>query len=422
VRRVPRVTAMALLTRTPRDRRRHSRGAAAFRVLLTEWRLTEDGAARSSLRLVVRWQEAGACVRLFVLTRGSSDLPLPPGVVPLYPTRKPRHLRHVIVQAGLRLLRQAHSADVVVAGRELGFGMLASWLAARVVGAPFVVIIRSEPLAAIESYVAPRWQAANRRALAAADAVICISSGLASAAEAAGVAPERVHVVLNGVETGRVLRSGAGSAAGLPAGEGPLVVGVGRVEHQKGFDLLVRAHARLVEEGRPHRLLVLGDGRDRPELERLATELGVRESVHLPGFTPEPLPVLAAADLFCLPSRWEGFGQSLAEALVLGRPTIAADCVSGPRELLADGRHGDLVPVDDVEALTAAIRRHLDDPRRLQEAARLGQEWVMRHLDVDRTAAEMLDILATVEPRGWRARRGLGRRRGPRHRVADSRR
>ena len=376
----------------------------APRILLTEWRLADDGAARSSLRLVSRWRAAGADARLFSVSMAPG---LPGGVQPIYPGGRSRRLRYAVVPGAIRLLKAARSADVVVSGRELGFGLLAARLAALVARRPLVVVIRSEPLAAIESYVPRRLQAANRRALRAADAVICISRGLVPATRAAGVDADAVNVVLNGVEVEPVIAAGRRPAATVPPGEGPLVLGVGRLEHQKGFDVLVRAHARVMEEGRRHRLLLLGDGRDRQRLEQLVSELGVSDSVHLPGFEADPLPIVAAADLFCLPSRWEGFGQSLAEALLLGTPVVAADCVSGPRELLRDGAYGDLVPVDDPDALAEAIARHIDAPGRLREAAQRGRDWGRTHLDVDRTATEMLDVLRAVQ-RSPERRAGTG--------------
>lgn len=97
-----------------------------------------------------------------------------------------------------------------------------------------------------------------------------------------------------------------------------------------------------------------------------------------------------------LSSRWEGFGQSLAEALLLGTPVVASDCVSGPRELLLHGAHGDLVPVGDSDALAGAMVRHIDSPERLRQAAERGRQWARAHIDVDRTAAEMLQILREV--------------------------
>lgn len=375
--------------------------------MLVERTLYEDGATRSTLRLVQQWARAGVPVQLFVLQRagGGRGAPLPAGVEPTYPARPGARLRWVLAVGLLRLVVLARRADVVVSGREIGWGLLvaraASWLARR----PFVVVVRAAPGDAIDHYVQPRLRAAVRRALRTADRVVCITPGLVPAVLALGVPGDRAVVALNGVEVDRVVATAPAPAAALPRGEGPLVVGVGRLSHQKGFDVLLRAHAAVVASGRPHRLLLVGEGPDRASLERLAAELGVADSLHLPGFVDDPLPLLAAADLFCLPSRWEGFGQSLAEALLLAVPAVAADCVSGPRLLLAGGEHGDLVPVDDVAALANAVSRHLDAPERLRAAAARGRAWAVAHLGVERAAGEVLEVLHDAAARG--RRRGL---------------
>lgn len=109
---------------------------------------------------------------------------------------------------------------------------------------------------------------------------------------------------------------------------------------------------RALADGAPrHRVLLLGDGPDRAALGRVAQELGLSDTVVFAGFLDNPHAVAFRAALFVLPSRWEGYSLALVEALCLGVPAVAADCVSGPREILEDGKYGRLVPVDDEEAL-----------------------------------------------------------------------
>lgn len=372
-------------------------------VVVVEHKLYEDGAGRSTVRLVDRWRKAGIQAPLYVLERTRIAEPaatLPAGLVPVHPTRhRELRLRWTLLWGLLRLVLLARRADVVVSGREIGWGLLvaraATWLARR----PLVVMIRSEPLAAIEHYVDRTRRPLVRAALRSADRLVCISPGLVPAVRALGVPAAKISVVLNGVDVAAIRRAADPSRAQLPAGDGPLVVAVGRLVHQKGFDLLVHAHARVMAAGVPHRLLLLGDGPQAGALAELAEELGVADSVHLPGFTHDPLPVVAAADLFCLPSRWEGFGQTLAEAMIASTPVVAADCVSGPRHLLADGAFGDLVPVDDVAALAAAVERHLRQPDRLAAAAKAGHVWAVTDLDVSRTAEQLMAVLADVAAR-----------------------
>ena len=365
-------------------------GARPPRLLVVEHRLHEDGATRSTLRLVERWVRAEVPVVLYVAKRSprGSTAPLPPHVTPTYPAAHEPRGRWLLALALAHLVPHARRADVVVAARDVGWGLLlgraASWMARR----PFVIVVRSDPGRALAQHVPPRLRAVTRLAYRTADRVVCVSPGLVPAVAAMGTAAERTTVALGGVEVQVILDAAQAPVPDVP--DGPLVVGIGRLEHQKGFDLLIRAHAAVLASGTAHRLLILGDGVDRRALEHLAADLGVAGSVHLPGFHPDPLPVLAAADLFVLPSRWEGMGQSLAEALLLGTPVVAADCVAGPRLLLADGAHGDLVPVEDVEALAGAIAAHLAAPQRLREAARAGGTWAREHLEIDRAAAETL--------------------------------
>jgi len=152
----------------------------------------------------------------------------------------------------------------------------------------------------------------------------------------------------------------------------PLVLGAGALCARKDFATLLRAFARVRAE-RPCRLVILGRGNYRERLLSLAGELGIAEDFSLPGFLPEPYAYMAHADLFAFTSRWEGLGFVLIEALALGTPVVSTDCPSGPREILADGRYGTLVPVGDDARLAAAISATLAAPlprEELKQAAR----------------------------------------------------
>ncbi|BCX88767.1 N-acetylgalactosamine-N,N'-diacetylbacillosaminyl-diphospho-undecaprenol 4-alpha-N-acetylgalactosaminyltransferase [Methylomarinovum tepidoasis] len=176
----------------------------------------------------------------------------------------------------------------------------------------------------------------------------------------------------------------------------PLIVAAGRLSPQKDFPTLIRALARLRQ---PARLVVLGEGRQRPQLERLIRTLALTDRVALPGFTSNPYAWMARADLFVLSSRWEGFPGVLVEAMACGCPVVSTDCPSGPRELLENGRLAPLVPVGDDQALAGAMQQALQTPADI--AALRQKAW--RYTPA-RAVTEYLQILRTVSGRAERTR------------------
>ncbi len=141
----------------------------------------------------------------------------------------------------------------------------------------------------------------------------------------------------------------------------PFILGVGELSTRKDFATLIRAFALLRKQFRC-RLIILGKGKQREMLEALARELRVENEVDLPGFVDNPYPWMKQADLFVLSSRWEGFGNVLAEALATGTPVVSTDCPSGPAEILDNGRYGPLVPVGDHAAMARAMQQVLLHP------------------------------------------------------------
>lgn len=140
----------------------------------------------------------------------------------------------------------------------------------------------------------------------------------------------------------------------------PIILSVGRLEEQKDFFSLIQAFS-LVNKNKPSRLVILGEGSQRSELENMIQELGLENVVSLPGFSNNPYAYMARASVYVLSSAWEGLPNTLIEAMAVGLPVVATDCESGPREILADGRYGHLSPVGDVEKLAEGILSALTD-------------------------------------------------------------
>jgi GalNAc-alpha-(1->4)-GalNAc-alpha-(1->3)-diNAcBac-PP-undecaprenol alpha-1,4-N-acetyl-D-galactosaminyltransferase len=147
----------------------------------------------------------------------------------------------------------------------------------------------------------------------------------------------------------RECRQGSGPANGYG------LVAMGRLVREKGFDLLLEAFSRIAERHPNWSLTIIGDGPLRSELEAQSTALKLAGRVHFTGELADPFPVLCAADLFVFPSRSEGFGCALAEAMGCRLPVVSFDCPEGPRTIIRHGIDGVLVPSEDVNALTEAM-------------------------------------------------------------------
>lgn len=197
-----------------------------------------------------------------------------------------------------------------------------------------------------------------------ADAITAVSEGVADDLTAtAGLPRESITAIPNPTFTDDVLngREEQPDHPWFDNDQPPVVLGVGSLTEQKDFSTLIRAFARLQRE-RPLKLVILGEGSRRSDLESLVTSLGLTEDVDLPGFVDNPFAYMANADVFVLSSQWEGLPNVLIEAMACGTPVVATDCPSGPREILESGKHGPLVPVSDDRAMAEAIEQMLSDP------------------------------------------------------------
>lgn len=207
---------------------------------------------------------------------------------------------------------------------------------------------------------------AIRASYPCANAIVAVSRGIAEdLRDLAGIQERLIHVIYNPVLTPeREARAKEVPAHRWFASPGPdIILSIGSFVPAKDQATLIRAFA-ILRKKKPARLLILGEGALRKELENLVLSLGLAGEVSLPGFVGNPFACLSRASLFVLSSAWEALPTVLIEALAAGVPIVATDCRHGPAEILDHGRHGRLTPVGDAAALAEAMQDGLAQPRR----------------------------------------------------------
>lgn len=167
----------------------------------------------------------------------------------------------------------------------------------------------------------------------------------------------------------------------------PVILAVGRLSAQKDYPTLLRAFASL-RANRQVRLIILGDGSLRHQLEALINELGIETDVLLPGFVQTPYAYMSRSAVLVLSSVWEGLPTVLIEALACGCQVVSTQCPHGPDEILQSGEYGWLVPMGDIPALTDSIKQALDSPIDPDILRRRAQDFT-----IDRAVAEYLALM-----------------------------
>lgn len=203
------------------------------------------------------------------------------------------------------------------------------------------------------------WALLRRLTYPFADALVVQSELLRPWALRVMLGKPVVHVVPN------PLRKSEECVAGFQAPQGPYIAAVGRMVPSKGFDALLSAFAELAPEFPDWRLVIAGDGDDRPRLENLARKLNIEERVLMPGWLEEPLVLLRKADIFVLSSRYEGFPNALLEAMSCGLAVVSTRCC-GAIDAITHDVDGLLIAPDDAAELAQATRRFMQD-RALRE-------------------------------------------------------
>ena len=230
-----------------------------------------------------------------------------------------------------------------------------------------------------------------------ADRIHAVSHGVAQdLGRVACLCQDRIQVIYNPIVAETLFRQAEEPlehpwfAPGAP----PVVLGVGRLVPEKAFSVLLDAFRIVREMDVDARLVILGEGPERKQLESKAEALGLANHVLFPGFVANPFQWMRRAGVLVLSSMYEGFGNVVVEAMALGTPVVSTDCPGGPREILEGGRWGELVPVGDSRVMAEAIVRTLTHraASRLEGARRRAMEFSVENI-VDQYLQSLLPRL-----------------------------
>lgn len=278
--------------------------------------------------------------------------------------------------------------------------------AAQKVGVPNVSTIVTNPETGFAP-VAGRFQRFKRRILHRlynnSAQVLAVSDGAREAAiRFYGIQPDRIATLLNGVDvewiqqqaSQPILDSWWTSDKCHPSASRIFrVVTAGRLNHQKGFHLLIAAMAqvRQIVSNVEFRVAILGDGPDREALQKKIKESNLQNTVRLTGFQNNAIAWYRSADVFVLPSLIEGMPNVLLEAMACGTSVISTDCQSGPAEILHNGEYGTLIPTDNVSALRDSLMTAVNSLEN-SRIAELAQTHIANHWSAKAAARSLGDV------------------------------
>lgn len=177
--------------------------------------------------------------------------------------------------------------------------------------------------------------------------------------------------------------------------DSPVIISVGRLIEQKGQDILISAMPSVLENHKVN-LVIIGEGKKKVSLTKMADDLKISERVHFIGWKRNPFKYISRSDLFVLPSRWEGFPNALVEAMACGCPVIASNCASGPSEILEDNRYGILSEVDNPADLAEKISKMLGNEDNLRKFSELAKKRA-DDFQKDKIAGKMFEELVSMD-------------------------
>ncbi|MEX0820043.1 MAG: glycosyltransferase, partial [Pirellulaceae bacterium] len=265
--------------------------------------------------------------------------------------------RSVSFPAGLSKLKQLlREHEIAVVQTFLFHANVMGAIAARSAGVSRIV-------SGIRVADPSRWRMVlERLAMRRVDDIVCVSQSVANFVAKGGFPKSKLRVIPNGVDLTQGPADDASNLMPLGmANDRRMLLCVGRLHHQKGFDWLLKLAPRLFERLPDHDLVIVGEGPERGSLDELASRLGVQHRVHFAGWRPDVPALMRAADILLLPSRWEGMPNVLIEGMGTGLPVVATS-VEGVKEVLGPLAESQAVPLGGADRFIDAVCRLAADP------------------------------------------------------------
>jgi len=336
--------------------------------------LAPGGSERVLARMANYWAGKGWRISLLTLDRDAPFYELEPSVnhIALGVTGHSRNAMVGILKNVRRIRELRRAIKALGPDAVVSFGDQTNVLTLLATGGlktPVIVAERVDPRLYSIGWM---WERLRRWTYPFADRIV-VQTG--EAAKYFGDRPRRrVSVVPNPV----VIPEGLLVEPARRRGHCRVIIAMGRLTKQKGFDLLLQAFARIAGEHPDWNLTIIGDGEMRPALESQRGSLGLQGRIEFTGIVKKPGAFFGSADVFVLSSRFEGFPNALCEAMACGLPAVSFDCPSGPAEIIRDGIDGILVPDGDVGALASAMDRLMSDEAERKRLASRASEVVSR--------------------------------------------
>lgn len=355
------------------------------------------GIGRALVNLISHIDRRRFLTQLILLHEKRQYLGDVPEGVPIYNLHK-RHVRHTL----LPLARLLHHIRPDLLFSTQGHANILALLANQLSFSPARTIISVRTTPSVAHGADPKMKNRIvipfliRQLYPRADCIHAVSRGAAEdTQEIASIAKDRIKVIYNPIVDER-MQSLSEEQVHHPwfSSPSPIIVSVGRLSPEKGYTYLLQAVARVLQE-RPVKLVMVGEGRQREELETLARKIDIVHDVAFLGYQENPYKYMARADVFVLSSLWEGLANVVIEAMACGAPVVATDCPSGPGEIITKSEEGLLVLPANAEALANAILRVLSDAR-LRHTMRVAGRARAQDFHVDRITREYEQLFLRV--------------------------